>query len=58
MTRKQIKRKAKALTKTLTMYREQLTARHDNEPLKSPPLFLLNYAIGEIDRIAQIKVSK
>lgn len=58
MTRKQIKKKAKSVARVLATYREQLNARHNNEPLKPPPMFLLNWAIGQMDRIAQIKVAK
>jgi len=37
--------KLRRIHNMLVEYREQLETRHRTEPLKSPPLFLLNQAI-------------
>ena len=59
MDAKQVRKKLKASAKRLTLYKQQLFARHDNEPLKSPPAFLLNTVIMDLERMAdELKVSK
>ena len=39
---KKLARELKSWAKSLNQYHDQLMARHKSEPLKSPPVFLLN----------------
>ena len=43
---------------TLVRYKDQLMARHKAEPLKSPPLFLLDAAMSELQRAFKIDRKK
>jgi hypothetical protein len=50
---KTLKRELKDNAKLLIKYKEQLLARHNNEPLKSPPVFLLNAVISNLEDLAK-----
>lgn len=47
------KRTIRDMSKMLVGYRKQLLARHRVEPLKSPPLFLLDLVIATLERTAE-----
>jgi hypothetical protein len=46
MTKAHIIREVQASRKILQTYRRQLMARHQSEPLKPPPVFLLDAVIS------------
>ena len=48
-----LKKELKDQAKILAAYREQLLQRHTKEPLKSPPLFLLQGVISTLERLAE-----
>jgi hypothetical protein len=50
---KKLKKEIKDNVRLLTRYKEQLMARHDNEPLKSPPVFLLNAVISNLEFLTE-----
>ena len=52
MTKKEARKAAKSHVKMLVGYRTQLLARHQQEPLKSPPLFLLDAVISGLSNLA------
>jgi hypothetical protein len=37
----------------LIRYKEQLMARHASDPLKSPPVFLLNVVISDLEGLVK-----
>jgi len=43
-----LKKELKAQVKLLKLYKRQLEARHHAEPLKPPPLFLLNVVTDKL----------
>lgn len=47
------KKKLREIASTLKTYKKQLEARHKADPLKSPPLFLLNHATTQLERLAK-----
>lgn len=50
---KALKKELKDNAKLLIRYKEQLQARHDTEPLKQPPMFLLNAVISSLESLAK-----
>jgi hypothetical protein len=42
--------------KNLEFYRRQLLARHKEEPLKEPPLFILDAVIADLKNAAKRKL--
>ena len=54
MTNKQIRE----VYTMLGDYKDQLLKRHKSEPLKSPPLFLLNIAMGKLEPAFKIDRKK
>jgi hypothetical protein len=52
---KHVRAEARKIYKALTAYREQLEARHASDPLKLPPLFLLNMATEQAGRLSKLK---
>ena len=53
MTKKQIKKELKDLSKNLTAYKIQLLARHAEAPLVSPPVFRLSISVAVLDHIVK-----
>ena len=48
-----MKKEIRGQARLLVKYREQLEARREDAPLKSPPLFLLNEVISNLERLAK-----
>lgn len=48
-----LKKELRTQAKLLSKYKEQLEARHKSEPLKSPPVFLFNEVISNLERLTK-----
>ncbi len=55
MTQPKMSAEIRSVISMLEKYKKQLLARHEETPLKSPPVFLLNLSIGELKKVIGLR---